>query len=106
MALGDAISSACYIKSLAEEMLYGNMNSNKIKITCYTDNYSLFETAHATTAVTDRRLRIEIAAIREAIKEGEVVLKWVRSGEQLANCLTKKGSDSTKLLERINGISM
>ena len=70
MALGDAISSACYIKALAEEMLYGNMNSNKIKITCYTDNYSLFETAHATTTVKDRRTRIEIAAIREAVKEG------------------------------------
>ena len=36
IALGDTISSACYIKALAEEMIYGNSKANKIKVTCFT----------------------------------------------------------------------
>ena len=74
---------------------------NQIPVHCITDNYSLYQTAHSTTSVGDRRLRIELAIIREAITEKDVNLTWVQSKDQLADCFTKKGADTHKLIERV-----
>ena len=102
LAIVDAIESANYTRSIAEEILYGN--TKRIKVTCYTDNLSLFQTAKTSTQVTDKRLRMELSVVREAVSRGDIELKWVESREQLADCLTKKGNNSTKLLERINAM--
>ena len=99
ISLVDAISSACYIRALLAEVL--SCNEDNVPVVCYTDNYSLFQTAHSTTSASDRRLRIELAFVRETIVQKEITLKWVSTGEQLADCLTKKGCDSRKLVNRI-----
>ena len=99
IALVEALNNAIYIKHMIMEIL--RKTSNQIPVTCITDNYSLYQTAHSTTSVGDRRLRIELAIIREAIAEKEVNLSWVKSQDQLADCFTKKGSDTHKLIERI-----
>ena len=94
----DAIQSALYTKSILEELSL----DQSIKVICFTDNLSLFQTAQESTQCGDKRLRMELSVVREAISRGEIELKWVDSQHQLADCLTKKGSNSTKLLERIN----
>ena len=101
MAMVDAVDSACYIKEVVKEIL-PNETSN-LPVTCYTDNLSLHQSAHKKTPVQDRRLRIELAIIRESVSRGEVTLKWTDSKNQLANALTKKGCDGTELINRISG---
>ena len=99
IALVEAIDTAIYLKELISEILFNK--SQNIPINCFTDNLSLFQSANSTTSVSDRRLRIELAVIREAVVKKEVILTWVQSKDQLADCLTKKGCDSKKLIDRI-----
>ena len=46
----------------------------------------------------DRRLRIDIAVLRNMLERGEVEeVSWVDTSLQLADCLTKKGASSRQL---------
>jgi len=95
MAMLDAIDSCVWIGSLLNEILPDKIEISVIK----TDNRSLCDAVHSTTAVEEKRLRVEIAAIRESIRNGEVKVDWVPKTKQLADCLTKQGADSQKLME-------
>ena len=86
MAMLDAIDACIWISSLLKEI-----NDDKFK--------SLFENIHSTTAVAEKRLRVEIAAIRESVRKNEVKVEWVPHVDQLADCLTKQGADPRNLLE-------
>ena len=101
IAMVEAMESALITSKLLSEILYNEEKS--IPIEAVTDNYSLFEAAHSTTSGTDRRLRIELSILREGISRNEFKLKWVKSGDQLADCFTKKGSDPRNLVRRITG---
>jgi len=95
MAMLDAIDSCVWIGSLLNEIMPGKIEMSVIK----TDNRSLHDAVHSTTAVEEKRLRVEIAAIREAIRNEEVQVDWIPKTIQLADCLTKQGADSKKLME-------
>ena len=41
------------------------------------------------TTVTDKRLRVDIARLREMVDKSEITISWVDEKEQLADCLTK-----------------
>ena len=63
------------------------------------DNLSVVEAVHSTTAVNDKRLRRELAAIKEMLGRGEVTsVKWVPGSQQLADTLTKRGVSGDKIL--------
>ena len=99
IAMVEAIDSAIYLSTLLSEIVHNN--KRRIPINCWTDSYSLLEAAHSTTSISDRRLRIETAIIREAIAEKKITLSWIDSKNQLADCMTKKGCDNRKLVARI-----
>ena len=64
-----------------------------------TDCKSLFDALNSTKDVTEKRLRLEINGIKEQMGNGgQVCVQWVQSSEQLANCLTKKGASSARLM--------
>lgn len=73
------------------------MDSDKEPITAFVDNKSVVEALKSTKMVDDKRLRIDIAAIKE-IKNNNVLVKWIPGKVQLANCLTKRGADGMQLL--------
>ena len=56
------------------------------------------ESVHSTTVNEEKRLRIEIASIRESIRRKEIEVEWVENQRQLADVLTKQGADSSKLM--------
>ena len=101
IAMVEALDHAYYTSKLLCQILY-NDTSRTIPICAVTDNKSLFQSAKSTTAITDRRLRIEMAITREYIDEKDVALLWTESQNQLADCLTKKGCHNRKLIERIS----
>lgn len=64
-----------------------------------TDNESLYRNAHSTTMAEERRLRVDIAIIKDMLTKNEIEsLKWLPSESQLADSLTKQGADAKKLL--------
>ena len=66
---------------------------------CYTDNRSLTDTLVTTKIISDRRLRVDIARLREMVAEKEIHVTWVDGKRQVADALTKRGAPSVSLIE-------
>ena len=98
LAASDAADVAYYLGCLLSEILLGVTDGNVIPIVSYVDNYSIFENVNSTKNVCEKRLRIDIASLKQLIQEGHVNLKWIESSRQLADCLTKKGVNSMPLM--------
>ena len=99
LALSDGVDSAFSIAMLFGEMLY-NDSSKTIPITCYVDNADLVEALKSQKSVTDKRLRIEIASMKQMLDRKELkAVQWVGSKDQIANCLTKLGASPFDLLD-------
>ena len=101
---------ATEVSAVADAADHGHLVASMLKelycldklpiIELYTDSKSLKEHLETTRVISDPRLRVDIARLREMREIGEVDVKWVRSGLQLADCMTKKGA-STDLLRRV-----
>ena len=50
----------------------------------------------------DKRLRIDMSALREMNDKGEVSYHWVNSSQQLADVLTKRGASKKKLFDLLD----
>ena len=98
LAASDAVDMSYYLGSVLSEVLFNVKDSNVIHISCFVDNQSLVENVHSTKNVSEKRLRIDLAALKQLVQEGYVIMKWIESGRQLSDCLTKKGASSYKLL--------
>jgi hypothetical protein len=94
LSLQEGIEEAVYLKAMLSELITVN-----VPIGAYIDNMSTIEAVRSTKMVDDRRLRIDIAAIKQEVAQ-EVIssLSWVADKDQLANCMTKKGASNLKLL--------
>ena len=78
------------------ETYSGVMNLKKpeqIPVVAKTDSKSLWESVHNSRQCEEKMLRNTIAGIKE-LKELNMLtsLDWVSTKDQLADCLTKKGS--------------
>ena len=95
----DAMDSAIFSASLFSELMTGQIHPETLQITLITDNKSLHDNLASGKAVIERRLRIEMAAIKEAL-ERKIVNEavWVNTENQLADVLTKKGASPLRLL--------
>ena len=78
LALSEAADSGFLIASMIQEMF---SLSSFPKVECYTDNASLTETLRTSKIVSDKRLRVDIARLREMVAEGEIIVKWVEGKE-------------------------
>ena len=75
------------------------MTEQTIPIEAYVDNKSVTEAVHSTRMVDDRRLRLDIAAIKESLHRKDVAaIRWCPGQDQLANCMTKKGASGYHLM--------
>ena len=99
LAMAEAYAAGSLVSALLSEIL--GESKEKIPVEGITDNYSLYESAHSTKSVSDLKLRIDIAIIREAIIKEELVLNWVPTSSQLSDVLTKEGVDPSSLLSHI-----
>ena len=84
-----------FVHQLAEEFQLVNKTSPSIAIT---DSLSLFDAAHTSTQIKDRRLRVKTPAIRDMKGKGEINIIWTNKEKQLADVLTKKGASPFTLL--------
>ena len=96
IALMEGCDAAFLIASMVQEAL---PRKRKIESIVVSDNQSLYHTVNTTHLVDDKRLRVEISAIRQLVANGEVTVQWTDHHNQLSDVLTKKGASAKGLLQ-------
>ena len=97
LSLQEGLEAVYYIQRLLLEIL--DMPVGSIPIVAFVDNKSVVQSIHSTSLVDDKRLRLDIAAIKQSIDKHEVsAINWCPSKAQLANCMTKRGASAYELL--------
>ena len=104
LALSDAIDDGVYLSELLSELIFNG--SKHIPIEIYTDSKSLYDSLNSKKNVLEKRLRIDIAILRELLNSKRITkLHCINTKIQLANALTKKGASTKELLYVLeNGI--
>ena len=97
LAAVEALDSAYLIEKLCCELFC----NSKINVEMYTDNRSLYDAIHTTNLMVDKRLRVDIASLREMFENEEVSFHWLSSKHQIADVLTKKGASKKILIEAL-----
>ena len=78
------------------------MKKKNIKIECFTDSHQLYDSVYSIRPIQDKCLRTEIALIREMINKKEIIkIYWIENKCQTADCFTKYGASSEKLLNTL-----
>ena len=96
LSLYNGLDAAIATRNLLQDM---TANKYELKLRAIIDNKDTYDAIHSSTNVGERRLRREIAAIQQCLKDGEVSsVIWVKGEHQLSDVLTKKGADGNKLL--------
>lgn len=98
LALSEAADSGFLVSAMIQEIFKLPVLPG---VECFTDNNSLRETLKTTNVITDRRLRVDIARIREMVKQEEIKVNWIKGSDQIADCLTKNGASTVKMLETL-----
>ena len=88
LSVGEAMEGAIYFNYLWKEIVGGR----KLEVIIKTDSKTLMTAIKSSTGVSSKRLKIDIAAIKEAIELGEVEeVQWISGKGQVADILTKRG---------------
>ena len=99
MALNEGMKDLGFVREMIKEL-----TGVRPEATAYTDCKNMQNSVTSTTAPKDKKVRCELAAAREAVMTGEVRgIKHISSKQMLADCLTKRGVDSTNLLTIVQG---
>ena len=81
------------------ENIFG-LEPSTITIKAYVDNKSAIDAILYTRLLEDKRLRVDIAAIKESLQIHDVNrIQWVPGQLQLANPMTKQGAPGFNLLK-------
>ena len=100
LALQDGIEDAIYLRELITQTM--NRQNDSLPIKAYVDNKSVIQALSSTKLVEDKRLRLDIAAIKQSLESGETVgVYWIPGDHQLANCLTKRGASGYQLMKAL-----
>lgn len=97
LSLGEAAENGIYVRQLWKEIL-----GESIPIKIRTDCKSLEKALYSKSNVSNKRLRIDIASIKEMMEREEInEIIWVASREQIADILTKEGVKSGEILKYV-----
>ena len=97
LSMNCAIDQAVYLRETLEEI---SGIRDKLPVTVQLDNNDCYQAVHANVAARERRLRGEIARVRDNLILGDISNIVLVSGkEQLANGLTKATASNYEVLE-------
>ena len=74
LPLSEGCDLAMCINKLVSELLFHNGKQFNI---AYTDNQSLYYAAHTLKQTQEKRLLVDISAIREVVKKTEINIAWI-----------------------------
>ena len=73
-----------------------------IKVKCYTDNKSIVDALTSTKHMINKKLKADTLVLTDMIERGDIEVSWIRSADQLADSLTKRGVCTDKLKNQIS----
>lgn len=98
LALVEGMGHAVYVGEVIRELC--GLRDDSIPIKAFVDNKGTYEAVHSTVAVDNKRLRGDMARVKEFLNTNEVTcLTWVPGSEQMADGLTKRTASNYKLLQ-------
>ena len=99
LALTKAAEQSLYVRDVLSE-LFGLKDRKCLPINVITDNKSPFDSINSTKTVDDKQLLTDISCIPEKLANLELHnVLWADPKRQLADCLTKIVTSSSKLIE-------
>ena len=93
-ALQDGLDAVMFFKFFLEEACPGCKFPVFVKVDCK----SLVKALQSTSAVEEKLLRINIAAIKQLVGIYDISISWVPGDLQMADSMTKKGASGAGLL--------
>ena len=100
----EAVEAGFWISSIITEIY--NLKQN-VLVEWRTDSHQLYDAVHSITAITDKRLRIDIALLQEMLLKKEISrIKWIASYKKIADCLTKQGASSNNLISTLQDVKL
>ena len=94
ISLGEALEMAMFLRKVRREI-----SGDVVNTVGRTDSKTLEMAIGSNTGVSNRRLRIDLAAIKQAIEVGDVKeIVWIEGGEQVADCLTREKERRVRLI--------
>ena len=98
LALTEGAEWAMYLNEILKETI-----GKGLRIVIRTDSQTLEKALKSATGVKNRRLRIDLAAVREMISRKEIEVDWIEDKEQVADVLTKEIASKRKIKEYMFG---
>jgi hypothetical protein len=100
LSLQEGVEDAIYLRAIVTELLQKDPKS--LPIVAYVDNQSVVQAIGSTKQVDDKRLRVDIASIKECLAKHDIdSVRWLDGSRQLADCMTKRGASGYKLRQAI-----
>lgn len=97
MSMQVGIEEATFMREVFEELLGKKKRSMRLNV--LTDSKSLVEAIHGYKPISNKRLRMNMEIIKQALQEKEVDdVSWVPTKEMIADVLTKKGVNPVHLI--------
>ena len=96
LSLQECIEHACLLRRLLAELMF--VEYKEIPIVSYVDSENLRKAVYSTKQVLDKKLRIDLACVKESIEKENVKVEWIPGDRMLANCLTKAGASARDLM--------
>ena len=98
LSLLSGLKEAIYLREVIEEIF--NLKDKEIPVKAIVDNKSTVEAIHSTAPVEDKKLRRDVARIKQMLSLKEIrSVSWCPGKEQLADCMTKRTASSFNLLQ-------
>ena len=98
LGLEEGLEASYYYREMLASIL--GVKPRSVMIEAYVDNKSIIEAILSTRLVEDKRLRVDVAAIKESLQLHDVKkIQWVPGHLQLANPMTKQGASGFNLLK-------
>ena len=100
IGLEEALEVAVFLQEIWREM-----SGDEVTVVGKIDNKTLERAIGLTMGVSNRRLRIDLATIKEALEVGEVAeILWIESEKQVADGLTKVGGQEALSVEYTSAV--
>ncbi|KAL5272394.1 hypothetical protein ACHWQZ_G000556 [Mnemiopsis leidyi] len=99
LALLDGLNHAELLRGIVAELMFGSESEEHfISIVAFTDSNQLAQSLYSTKHVSNHKLQRDIENIKQRLVRGVVSeVRWVSTDQMLADPLTKKGADCSKL---------
>ena len=100
LSLQEGLEDAVFMRAILEEIK--GLQKKSVPIDAHVDDKNIVEAMYSTKSVDDKRLRIDISAMKESGASGDVYcMKWCPGSVQLSNCMTKRGVQKSRLLLKV-----